>query len=526
MGKILSFLLLLPSLLFPQWSIQTGPSGMQYLFSLSFVSQRGILGGYQFTPIQLGRIVYTTNGGENWIESAVPVNTLMINKVQMINDLTGFAAGTSKPGLAKGSLTNIGLFLKTTDGGVSWANYGSLHNGITGINGLIFFNESTGLISADSSGTAYLYKTTDGGLTWRVSLGGANFTWLGKIVFGNSSNGIVCGISDGTNKIFRTTNAGISWISNSTISDAVRDIACSDSETFYYITYSKGFKSTNAGITWEQMPLDNGNFFAFTTINFFPGGSNGFVMSDNLIIAYFRTTDRGNTWTSAIPFPISDLVNFSSYMISDQKWYVLSCGIDQGSIFVTTNGGTPVELTSFTSNVSDGNVVLSWTTATETNNRGFEIERSCGINKDWSKTGFVNGNGTSSEKHAYTWTEKSLKEGKYSYRLKQIDLDGSFEYSKSIDVSVGTPDNFALYQNYPNPWNPSTNIKYSIPKTSLVSIKVYGIPGNEIETLVNENKPAGTYELTFNAANLPGGVYFYRIQAGSFVETKKMILLK
>jgi photosystem II stability/assembly factor-like uncharacterized protein len=526
MGKILSFLLLLSSLLFPQWSIQTVPSGMQNLFSISFVNQRGVIGGYQINPIQSGRIAYTTNGGENWIGSSVPANALTITNVQMINDLTGFAAGTSKPSFEKGNLTNNGLFLKTTDGGVSWTNYSSLPDGITGVNGLVFFNESTGLITADSSGTAYLYKTTDGGLSWHISLGGADFTLLGKIVFSNQTNGIVYGISEGTNKIFRTTNSGLSWISNNNISDPVRDIAYSDSGTFYYITHSRGFKSTDAGITWNQMSLDNGNFYEFTRLSFFPGGSNGFVMSDNLIIDYFRTTDRGNTWTPAIPFPQSDLALFSTYMVSDQKWYVLNSGFEQGSVFVTTNGGTPVELTSFTSDVSDGNVVLSWTTATETNNRGFEIERLYGINNDWSKKGFVIGNGTSTEKHEYTWSEKSLKEGKYSYRLKQIDLDGSFEYSKSIDVSVETPDNFALFQNYPNPWNPSTNIKYSIPKASPVSIKVYGIPGDEIETLVNENKPAGNYELTFNAANLPSGVYFYRIQAGSFVETKKMTLLK
>ena len=520
MGKILTFLLLLSSLLFPQWSTQIVPSGMQNLFSISFVNQRGIIGGYQIIPTQSGKIAYTTNGGENWFGSTVPADALTITNVQMINDLTGIAAGTLQSGLEKGNLTNNGLFIKTTDGGVSWANYGSLPYGITGINGLIFFDESTGLITADSSGTAYLYKTTDGGLTWRVSLGGANFTWLGKIVFGNQSNGIVSGISEGSNKIFRTTNAGLSWISNNNISDPVRDIACSDSQTFYYITSSKGFKSTDAGITWNQMSLDNGNFYLF------PGGNNGFVMSDNLIIDYFRTTDRGNTWTPAIPFPQSDLVLFSTYMVSDQKWYVLNSGIVQGSVFVTTNGGTPVELTSFTSDVSDGNVVLSWTTATETNNRGFEIERSYDNNNDWSKIGFVNGNGTSTEKHAYTWTEKSVKEGKYSYRLKQIDLDGSFEYSKSIDVSVGTPDNFALFQNYPNPFNPSTIIKYSIPKTSHITLRIYNSLGQQAATLVSKEMNAGTFATEWNASGIASGVYYCRMVAGDFVRTRKLILVK
>jgi hypothetical protein len=105
-------------------------------------------------------------------------------------------------------------------------------------------------------------------------------------------------------------------------------------------------------------------------------------------------------------------------------------------------------------------------------------------------------------------------------------LKNFFKVVTSNNEKKYFPSEYYLMQNYPNPWNPSTNIKYSIPKTSQVSIKVYDILGNEIQTIVNEEKPAGIYELTFNAANLPSGVYFYRLQAGSFVETKKMMLLK
>ncbi|MCH7964551.1 MAG: lamin tail domain-containing protein [Bacteroidetes bacterium] len=116
--------------------------------------------------------------------------------------------------------------------------------------------------------------------------------------------------------------------------------------------------------------------------------------------------------------------------------------------------------------------------------------------------------------------------GKYSYRLKQIDYNGTFEYSKIIEIDVDAPLEFELSQNFPNPFNPSTKINYQIPKLSLVTLKVYDVLGNEVATLVNEEKSAGNYEVEFNATTLPSGIYFYKLQAGSFVETKKMVLMK
>jgi hypothetical protein len=184
---------------------------------------------------------------------------------------------------------------------------------------------------------------------------------------------------------------------------------------------------------------------------------------------------------------------------------------------------TPVELAAFNANIKGEVVQLHWNTSTETNNRGFEIQRRSST-YDYITVAFIRGQGTSTKNSDYSWSEK-LEPGKYSYRLKQFDYNGCFNYSNSVDVII-IPKRFSLSQNYPNPWNPSTNIKYSIPKDSPVSIKVFDILGNEMKTLVNEEKPAGNYELTFNAADLPSGVYFYRIQAGNFVETKKMILMK
>ena len=207
------------------------------------------------------------------------------------------------------------------------------------------------------------------------------------------------------------------------------------------------------------------------------------------------------------------------------------------------NSIVPVELVSFTANVINNSVSLNWITATELNNSGFEIERSPSPtpslkegtleNFNWKIIGFVDGQGTSTEQHSYSFSDDNLSAGNYLYRIKQIDFDGTFTYSNEIEVDLTLPQTFSLEQNYPNPFNPNTTIKYSIPivistegRNLNVTLKVYDVLGNEIVTLLNEDKPAGIYEVNFNASALPTGVYFYKLQAGSFVETKKMVLLR
>ncbi|MBK8553219.1 MAG: T9SS type A sorting domain-containing protein [Ignavibacteria bacterium] len=190
----------------------------------------------------------------------------------------------------------------------------------------------------------------------------------------------------------------------------------------------------------------------------------------------------------------------------------------------------PVELNSFVSNVNGNKVFLNWTTSQETNNYGFDIERSnvTGQTSEvWKKIGFVNGHGTSSAWSNYEFTDRSLTSGKYNYRLKQIEYNGNFEYfNLTEEVVIGVPDKFELSQNYPNPFNPSTNLEFGISNLEFVSLKVYDAMGKEVATLVNEIKPAGRYEVTFDGSNLGSGVYFYKIKAGSFTAVKRMILIK
>ncbi|MFH1197853.1 MAG: T9SS type A sorting domain-containing protein, partial [bacterium] len=185
-----------------------------------------------------------------------------------------------------------------------------------------------------------------------------------------------------------------------------------------------------------------------------------------------------------------------------------------------------VELSSFSADVIDRKVKLEWLTSTEVDNYGFEIERKSG-NKDWNKIGFIKGHGSSNSTKEYSFTDKSINGGgKFQYRLKQIDTDGSYSYSETVEVTV-LPNQFMLSQNYPNPFNPSTVISFQLPVISNVKLKVYNILGNEVTTLVNEQKEAGYYEIEFNASQLPSGVYFYALRAGDkFGSTKKMLHVK
>jgi hypothetical protein len=185
----------------------------------------------------------------------------------------------------------------------------------------------------------------------------------------------------------------------------------------------------------------------------------------------------------------------------------------------------PVELVSFRGTATAQGVQLTWQTASEQNNAGFEVQRRSEKASEWQVLGFVRGAGTTAEAQSYTFLDKSAS-GKVQYRLKQIDFDGQFEYSNVIEVDAGLPKQFALEQNYPNPFNPSTTIRYQLPVASEVKLEVYDVLGKKIATLVNERQSAGSYQVVWNASGLSSGTYFYRLQAGTFVETKKMIMVK
>jgi len=190
----------------------------------------------------------------------------------------------------------------------------------------------------------------------------------------------------------------------------------------------------------------------------------------------------------------------------------------------------PVELTSFTSEVRENEVTLLWNTATEINNYGFEIERanskSSGSSNSFETIGFVRGSGNSNEANRYQFLDKSLVAGTYLYRLKQIDVDGTYDYSDVIEATVNTLPKFELQQNYPNPFNPSTTIEFSVESVGKVNLRVYNILGKEVSTLVDSFLEPGNHKITFDGSQLPSGVYYYSLTSSGKVIVNKMQILK
>lgn len=211
--------------------------------------------------------------------------------------------------------------------------------------------------------------------------------------------------------------------------------------------------------------------------------------------------------------------------VQKDGWY-----LDDISIYVM--GIIPVELSSFTGRYENGKVILEWTTSSELNNLGFEVQKKVlGKNYNWEVLSFVEGKGTSSERNIYSFIDDSPVNGTIIYRLKQIDIDGSYRILPTVSVDINLPAEFSLEQNYPNPFNPSTVIRYQLPVNGKVSLKIYDVLGKEIATLVDEYKEAGRYEIEFpvetrHASSLPSGVYLYKLQSGEFVQVKKMVLMR
>ncbi len=240
---------------------------------------------------------------------------------------------------------------------------------------------------------------------------------------------------------------------------------------------------------------------------------------------------------------ISDINNLRilSRKISGADWEIYSnYSISNGNIIANnatefgewvlastdSSNPVPVELTSFTSSVENSKVILNWSTATEINNHGFQIQRAKAKDEEWKKIEFLKGAGNSTSPIAYKYEDKNLAPGKYKYRLKQIDYDGNYKISKVVEAEIKAPQFFSLEQNYPNPFNPSTVISYTVKGRDFVSLKVYDVLGKEVASLVNEEKTAGTYIVKFNGSELPSGIYIYTLRAGNNLLTKTMILLK
>jgi hypothetical protein len=368
-----------------------------------------------------------------------------------------------------------------------------------------------------------ILKSSNTGETWNIINSGFSNN-LNSVHFINTDTGWIAGDNG---LIIKSVDGGLTWIQqNSGLSVNVFKIEFCDANIGYALAHGGLIlKSIDGGATWTTI---YDSYDELLDIEFF-NPNIGWVCGQGDI---FRTNNGGYSWSHQFDTPYYD---FRSLCLLDSS-VVFSAG-DDGLILLTTNGGqgppVPVELISFTAISNGKDVVLNWSTATELNNQMFEVQRRSGT-EEFFTIGYQKGHGTTTEPQNYTYTDKNLESNKYLYRLKQLDYLGTFQYSKEIEVDVTGIITFSLSQNFPNPFNPSTKIKFTIPQVTLrqaqsdnwVTLKVYDVLGNEIATLVNEEKQPGMYEVEFNGTGFPSGIYFYQLKAGNYIETKKMVLIK
>jgi len=466
---------------------------------------------------------------------------------------------------------SINKIYKSTDRGETFSLTGTSVPGASEIKCIIVddFNPGTFLVAIESSPNDKIYKTTDDGLTWTLTLDDGQMSFFGIPMTQDPSHPDTIYTMTNTN-FKRSTNFGDTWTnisSNFGPSSAPCDIEVFP-DTSIILIGDNGtgiFKSTNYGLTWSQKFFTSGEIPTIAVSFTNPGvafgtkwsggggllkstdygenwtplsGFNGISMwgvhiqpdDGNLVMAgcyscgsTWRSTNEGSTWTQ-ISAPST---NYQIFITDSITQYAA-----QGNGFykLASDFFVPVELTSFTAETDENMIVLHWSTATELNNSGFDIERSVD-NNNFEKIGFVPGFGTTTEAKSYSFEVTDFSAGVQYYRLKQIDYDGTFEYFNTLEVDGITPAKFSLSQNYPNPFNPSTTIKFSLPVASNVNISLFNLLGQRVDELVNSSFESGIHKIDFNAAGLSSGTYFYMIRAkgingSNYSATKKLSLMK
>jgi len=294
----------------------------------------------------------------------------------------------------------------------------------------------------------------------------------------------------------------------------------SGAQTKKYETYwANGYWKIEEGTSGEFV-LGSGNY----SVNLYTAGISGISALDKVRV--LKKNSLGDQWPEVIIGTHANGSDNEAKRTGYTSFSIFGLGGNATEDFNNLQGSNPVTLASFSFSTSGNDANLTWVTSMEENNSGFDIERKK-VDGEWSKIGYIKGNGNSNSQITYKYSDKNLVTGKYQYRLKQIDFNGNFEYHALKGfVEIGVPNKFELSQNYPNPFNPVTKIDFEVPENGMVSIKIYDMLGKEVKTLVNEIKQAGYHTLEVNAGNLSSGTYFYRMNAGKFVKTLKMVVVK
>jgi photosystem II stability/assembly factor-like uncharacterized protein len=467
----------------------------------------------------------TTNGGQNWTVSTITGATVGSSSIAALDANTAWVC-------------NADAVYKTTDGGLTWDKQETAFQGFTGHPNVIHFFDADNGVCAGEPNNGYwaIYTTTNGGTNWvRVPSANipapipANEVGISGVA---EAKGNVFWFSTLWGALYKTTDNGMNWTVTRNIlgngdgfgfafKDNLNGLACT------FVGGKKIAKTSDGGTTWTPiLPLPSGlsglsPFF----VEYAKGTSGAYVITSHsntggptpAVPGSAYTLDDGTTWTYVDNLPYGP-ASFSSW---NTGW---SSGVND-VVYKWSSNVLPVELTSFTAQAQNQTVILNWVTATELNNNGFEIQRKV-LESDFATVGFVKGEGTTTNQKEYSYVDRNLTDGKYFYRLKQLDFNGAYDYSNTIEVDVRLLDNFTLEQNYPNPFNPTTTIGYVLQEKSSTKLILMNAIGEEIAVLVNEEQDKGYHSAVLNGKNLSSGIYFYKLQAGNFVETKKMILLK
>jgi photosystem II stability/assembly factor-like uncharacterized protein len=487
----------------------------------------------------------TTNSGSTWSKTSNTSSSSNLFSVCAKNENEIYVGGAS------------GTLLKTTNKGVDWvsiapSNTSDITDLKLDLSNNLYFTTTYGRV----------YKSADAGLSWDSTI--VTSRSLQEISFGSNDNAVVCGINNGTTRtVFYTSNAGANWTicTTATASTIFYTTFFVPTTQTAYICGSSGRvnKSTDGGQTWVAKTsagsstlnsayfldeltgivvgnsgniwktLDGGQTWSqkgigLTSANLqsirFSDASHGIIVGN--LGAILKTTDGGDTWTKSAQITGNALM--SATLIDGSTTLVAG---NSGTIIKSSNAPLPVELVSFTASVRNNTVNLNWETATEVDNYGFEIERKDN-NSNWTRIGFIEGHSTSNSPKYYTFSDNPTGSSKFSYRLKQIDNDGKFEYSHEVEVLIDNlPNGYLLGQNYPNPFNPETSIKFVLKENTKATLKVYNALGELVATLFDGIADAGRfYNIKFNGINLSSGLYIYTLDAGKYRQTRKMILMK
>lgn len=533
---------------------------------------------FMFFHPNLENTIVSLNDGGIWRSTNNGTNFSNLNQNLTLTQFYRIAASPFMPSRILGGTQDNGT--QRTDSTLNWAAvYG-------GDGGEVCFNPFNANFILGETQYNGIFRTTNGGASWNSAQSGLssneNAAWVGPIIHHPTNSGT---FYTARQKLYKSTNNGGNWIAVSSDingSSAIRELAQSKTKPalMFATSGSQVFKSIDEGVSWTNVTSGLPNR-TITSVYAHPADENQVFLtfSGFSTAKVYKSTNEGITWTSIqgnLPdTPVNDLLIFTENDGFPNTYFVAT---DIG-VFVTDDGGVnwveipsglpntvimhldyspsnkmlragthgrgvfeafvdftvPVELISFSAVQLSNIVKLNWTTITETNNRGFEIQRKL-KNQEWQVIAFLSGHGTSTEPQNYQHEddfEYLPYDGRVLYRLKQYDYDGKYEYSDQVFVDVTViPTETIISQNYPNPFNPSTTIKYSLKEPGKVRISIFNPIGQEIEELISRDHLSGTFEVIWNADQRASGIYFYMFELTSpdggliHKELKKLVLVK